>query len=321
MQNAADAAALAATSQLKSTTGGIQLAVQEATKVLNKYDFKNDVSLSSSDITFATNLNGTYVAAATAQASPTQIRFVKVTIPPKAVPVSFSAIVLGGSQNIGATATAGLSVGLSMNKFYTAMTFIEPTATPFVKGQVYTLSAQAYNVTTRTSYRVLAGPDGDLILTGGIHAYGYIGIKYTIAQLVQSEMCRYTKIGMNTRFGDYTVHPSANPTDEPPDTLTRENITYQQYTDLQGQGITDVATGVRNRRVFTAPIALQSTYNTTNRTVVGDTIGAFFVKSKVGADCNLNVEYIGSPGMAVSDGTYTPGQSQMGNLSIPLLYK
>jgi hypothetical protein len=54
---------------------------------------------------------------------------------------------------------------------------------------------------------------------------------------------------------------------------------------------------------------------------VANKIGAFFVKSKVGAACTLQVEYIGSPGIAVADGTYTPGESQMGDLSIPLLYK
>ncbi len=54
MQNAADAAALAAASQLNSTSGGIKCAITEATKALNKYDFKTSVAVTSADITFAT---------------------------------------------------------------------------------------------------------------------------------------------------------------------------------------------------------------------------------------------------------------------------
>ena len=228
LQNAADAAALAAASQLNSTSGGIQCAVTEATKSLNNYDFKNIVTVTSSNVTFAENLNGTYVDYAAAVANPTMMRFAKVTLSPQAVDVTLSAMVIGKTQNLSATATAGMSVGLTMNKFYTAFTFIESSASPLVKGNTYTLDARAGTVSTPSSYRVLSGPDGDLILTGQIHAYGYIGTSYNIANLVQSEMCRYAKIGMNTRFGDYTVHPSVNPADEPPDTITDENLTYQQ---------------------------------------------------------------------------------------------
>ena len=320
LQNAADAAALAGASQLNSTSGGIQCAVTEATKSLNNYDFKNLVTITASDVTFATNLNGTYVDMATAVANPTSVRFVKVTLSPKPVDATFSALVISKTQNLSATATAGLSVGLTMNKFYTAYTFIEPASTPLVKGNTYTLSAQAGTVSTPNSYRVLSGPDGDLILTGTVHAYGYIGTSYNIANLVQSEMCRYAKIGMNTRFGDYTVHPSVNATDEPPDTITQENITYQQYTDMQGAGTVQATDGMRNRRVFTVPVASDSTYNTSSRTVVANKLAAFFVKRKITTSCTLEVEYIGAP-IAVTTGTYSPGGIAMGELSIPVLYK
>jgi Flp pilus assembly protein TadG len=320
LQNAADAAALAGASQLNSTSGGIKLAVAEATKSLNNYDFKNLVTLSSADVTFATNLNGSYIDVASATASPTNIRFIKVNVPPKSVSVAFAGAVLGQTKNISATATAGLSVGLTMNKFYTAYTFIESLTAPINVGQAYTLNAKAGNDSSPTSYRVLAGPDGDLILTGQLHAYGYIGSTYNVANLVSAEMCRYAKIGMNTRFGDYTVHPNVNPSDEPPDTITQENITYAQYTTMQGNGVVQAANGVRNRRVFTVPIALNATYITANRTVVANRIAAFFVRRKVGADCTLEVEYIGGA-MSVADGTFSPGLPQIDGLSIPVLYK
>ncbi|MDQ6652758.1 MAG: hypothetical protein M3Y84_08430, partial [Acidobacteriota bacterium] len=239
---------------------------------------------------------------------------------PKPVGVTFAAIVLGPTQNISASATGGLSIGLTMNKFYTAYTFIESPSAPIVKGTALALGAKAYNDSSPTSYRVLAGPDGDLILTGPVHAYGYIGSSYNIAALASSEMCRYAKIGMNTRFGDYSVHPQANPTDEPPDTITQENITYQQYRDMQGNGTVQSSGGMLNRRIITVPIASNTTYNTSNRTVVSNRLAAFFVKKKVGTDCNLEVEYIGAP-LAVPEGTFTPGQSQMSELSIPVLYR
>lgn len=329
LQNAADAAALAGASQLNSTSGGIKTAVVEATKVLNKYDFKADVTIPANAVTFATNLNGTYVDQATAETNATSIRFVRVTIPPKSVNVFFAAMVIGQTKNIGATATAGMSVGLTMNKFYTAYTFIQSPTAPLQPGTVYTLSAKSWNDSAANSYRVLSGPGGDMVLTGSIHAYGYIGTSYTIARftgtsptsnLTAPSMCRYAQIGMNTRFGDYTVHPSANSTDEPPDTIIDETITYQQYRTMQGNGVVQRSDGMRNRRIMTVPIANNSVYNTTNGTVTSVQLAAFFVRKKVGTNCNLEVEYIGGP-MAVPVGTFEPGQSQMGGLSIAVLYK
>jgi uncharacterized membrane protein len=146
LQNAADAAALAATSQLSSTTGGITQAVAEASKTLNQYNFGSSVVINSSNITFSNDLNGTYVNQASAEASPAGKRFVKVTLSPKPVGITFAALVIANPQNLTATATAGLSVGLSMNKYYTAYTFIEPTATPFVKGATLILDTKAGSV-------------------------------------------------------------------------------------------------------------------------------------------------------------------------------
>lgn len=328
LQNAADAAALAAASQLNSTSGGIKCAITEATKALNQYDFKTNVTITSADITFASNLNGTYVDSASAIASPTTIRFVKVSIPPKPVPATFAAAVLGPNLNIPAKATAGLSVGLTMNKFYTAYTFIESPTAPIVKGSFVTLNAKAYNDTSPTSYRVLAGPDGDLVLTGPIHAYGYIGSDYNIAPLSAAEMCRYAKIGTNTRFGDYSptnVHPSVNPVDEPPDFITQENISYQQYTDMQGNGVIQDSRGMKNRRIMTVPIASNPTYDVPSRTVTSNRLAAFFIRKKMATvptttNCDLEVEYIGAP-LAVPEGTYSPGGSAMSELTIPVLYK
>ncbi|MCM3901596.1 MAG: pilus assembly protein TadG-related protein [Pyrinomonadaceae bacterium] len=337
LQNAADAAALAAASQMNSTSGGIKSAVTEATKALNKYDFAKSLTITSSDVTFAKNLNGTYVDSATAIGAPSELRFVKVTLSPQAVNTTFSSMVLGNSQNLSASATAGLSVGLSMNKFYTAYAFIESAASPLVEGQTYALDAKGYNDTTPNSYRVLDGPDGSLITTGQMHAYGYIGSAYTLAllngtspagNLTAPSMCRYAQIGVNTRFGDYTVHPGVNYTDQPPDAITAQGITYAEYTNRQGDGVVETIPGVpsgayaNNRRIMTLPIALNTMpdYNVGTRKVISDRLAAFFIKKKVGTDCKLEVEYIGGP-RTVAVGTFTPGGDHMSDLSIPILYK
>lgn len=320
LQNAADAAALAAASQLNSTSGGIKLAVVEATKPLNKYDFKVNVTISPSDVTFSKNLNGPYMDQASALGVPAQIRFVKVSLQPKPVGVSFAALTLGPTKNISASAVAGLSVGLTMNKFYTAYTFVESNAAPINKGSVLTLGPKAGTDKSPTSYRVLTGPDGDLILSGPIHDYGYIGDTYTVANLSQSEMCRYARIGMNTRFGDYSLHPQSNKTDQPPDTIIQENLSYQQYREMQGNQIKQRTDGMLNRRIITVPITNNSTYNTSNRTIVSNRLAGFFIRKKVGTDCNLELEYIGAP-IAVPVGAFTPGSPQMSELAIPILYK
>jgi hypothetical protein len=168
-----------------------------------------------------------------------------------------------------------------------------------------------------------------MITTGTIHAYGYIGSTYNVANMnatsptatpTSASMCRYARIGVNTRFADYTIHPSANPVDEPPDTIISENISYQQYRTMQGNGTVQRADGVANRRIITVPITANNQYNTTNRTMVANDLAAFFIRRKVGTDCNLEVEYIGER-IAVPVGTFQPGSPQMGGLSIPVLYK
>lgn len=330
MQNASDAAAVAAASRLNSTAGGIKSAVAEATKVLNKYDFNNsNVVVASADVTFAVNLNGTYMNQAAAETNATAIRFVKVTIPPKPFNVSFSALVINKVQNLGATATAGTSVGLTMNKFYSAYTFVEPSTTPFVPGQVYTLSPKDWNNNSPTSYRILSHAGGDMVTTGTIHAYGYVGTSYNInhlsatspaGNLTAPSMCRYAQIGTNTRFGDYSVHPGANNIAQPPDTIIDETITYAQYTMKQGTGVVERADGMPGRRIMTLPISQNTGYNTSAGSVASVDLGAFFIRQKVGADCNLVVEYIPNT-ISVPLGTYTPGSPQIGGLSIPVLYK
>ncbi len=191
-----------------------------------------------------------------------------------------------------------------------------------------TLNAKAYNDTAPTSYRVLAGPDGDLIVTGPIHDYGYIGTAYNIAQLSAADMCRYAKIGTNTRFGDYSptnVHPSVNPTRPAAGFDHAGKYFLPAVHRHAGQRHRAKRAGMKNRRVFTAPIASNSTYNVGNRTVTANRLAAFFIRKKMAtvpttANCTMELEYIGAP-LAVPEGVYSPGGTAMSELTIPVLYK
>lgn len=117
LQNAADSAALAgASALLLPEEERIPKAMERALDTLNKnkYNFNNqdygDVIPKAEQgdlVSFAVNLDGPYVKAASA--NPQNIRFVKVDTPTVGVNVFFSIPILGVSRDMTATATAGLS--------------------------------------------------------------------------------------------------------------------------------------------------------------------------------------------------------------------
>src|SRR5207244_9228933 len=76
LQNAADAAALAAVSGLNSSGPGITEATNRAVQAMNNYDFNQQaVSFPRANVLFAKNLDGPYISEASAQADPQNIRF------------------------------------------------------------------------------------------------------------------------------------------------------------------------------------------------------------------------------------------------------
>lgn len=119
LQNAADAAALAgASALLLPEAERIPTAVQRAVDTLNKNKYnvnseQFETVMPKEDqanlVTFAVNLGGPYVSAATA-AGMDNIRFVKVDTPTVNVSIFFSIPVLGLARSMTATATSGLSV-------------------------------------------------------------------------------------------------------------------------------------------------------------------------------------------------------------------
>jgi Flp pilus assembly protein TadG len=121
LQNAADAAALAGASALVpgATSTRITSAVDRALLVLNKnkYNFNNrdfETQMPLDDqralVEFSETLNGTYVDEGTATDSSDDIAFVRVKTPTVPITMFFAAPILGGTQNLSATATAGLSI-------------------------------------------------------------------------------------------------------------------------------------------------------------------------------------------------------------------
>lgn len=323
LQTAVDAAAIAGASQLNSKPGGITLAVAEATRTMNEYDFAVGVTVSAADVTFAKDLNGTYMSAASAGVAATakEIRFIKVTLSPKPVDISFAALAINKTQNLSATATAGMSVGLTMNKYNAALAFVEPDAAPLLPGQTYTLNAENWNTKSANTYRVLDESNSDSVLSGYVHTYDYPVANYDAQKVTATESCRKTRIGFNARFGDYSPHPGGNVDNAPPDTVTQENITYDQYRSLQASVTNPPAKSVRNRRIITLPITKVNDYNTTTAKLLSNKLAAFFIKRKLTpTGCSIQVEYIGER-LAMPVGEYRPGNAQASELAIPLLYK
>jgi len=121
LQNAADAAALAGASALVpgATSTRITSAVDRALLVLNKNkynfnnrDFETQMPLANQRalVEFSETLEGTYVDEGAATDSSDDIAFVRVKTPTVPITMFFAAPILGGTQNLSATATAGLSI-------------------------------------------------------------------------------------------------------------------------------------------------------------------------------------------------------------------
>jgi Flp pilus assembly protein TadG len=336
LQNAADAASLAGAAALNGDDGGIKKAVDQAVQQLNKYEFnKTNLTITRASVTFARNLNGTYVDEAAAKIDARNIRFIKVSLPPVAVNTTFAAPVLGTSRNLTADATAGMSVPLNVFCDYIPVTAIDADAVLFTPGNTYTIRRPPGGAVTPGNYQILAvdgpGASDDRIGLGKgvrncIGAGNYVQTKPGVSSGAVRQ-------GINTRFGDYGG--GLDPVEYPPDENVKENITYQQYLDSQQQldaGSTPNAstfqaptrgTGVRNRRVVLIPIIKISEFNNGRDDVMIDRFAAFFLQTEVGNGNggDITAEYIGLR-TVLGRGGYNPGGGTPSpELTIPVLYK
>ncbi|MEP6570780.1 MAG: Tad domain-containing protein [Acidobacteriota bacterium] len=325
LQNAADAAALAGVSGLNSTPTGITQATDRAVQIMNNYNFnQQNVSFPRANILFGKNLGGPYISEASAQTDPHDVRFIQVTTPASAIPVSFAVSVLGSSKNLTATATAGYSVPINVFCNWIPVSVIDYDV-PMVPGQTYTIRAGSGNKISPGNYQILAvaGPGGTDVRVGlasGVDLCAEAGAVYAV-DTKTGLTSGPVRQGVNTRFDDYQTS-QVNPTDMPPDTNIKEDITYAQYragTPMQSPS----HTGIPGRRVVIIPIVKLAEYDQGRNEVKFNRFGQFFLQSSVGSGNggDIQAEYINDIVVA-GKGGYDPNGGPANNLmATPVLYK
>ncbi len=325
LQNAADAASLAAVSGLNSSSAGITEATNRAVHAMNNYNFNHQaVSFPRANVLFAKNLEGPYMSEAAAKGTPKDIRFVRVTTPPSAIGVSFAAPVLGSSKNLTARATAGYSVPINVFCNWIPLSVIDYDI-PMVPGQTYTMRSSPGDMVSPGNYQILAvdGPGADDVrhgLASGVNLCAEPGAVYNVDTKpgVNSGPVRQ---GINTRFDVYSGG-KVNPSEHPPDTNIRESIDYTQYRN-NSPTTAPSHTGVPGRRVVIIPIVKKDEYDPGRNTVKFDRFGQFFLQTKVGNGNGgeLVAEYINDIVVA-GKGGYNPNGGPTNNLmAVPVLYK
>jgi Flp pilus assembly protein TadG len=325
LQNAADAAALAAVSGLNSSPTGITEATNRAVQVMNNYDFNQQaVSFPRANVLFAKNLDGPYISEASAQAAPKDIRFVQVTTPQAPIAVSFAISVLGSSKNLSATATAGYSVPLNVFCNWLPVSVIDYDV-PMAPGQTYTIRAGSGNMISPGNYQILAvagsgGKDVRVGLASGVDMCAEAGATYAV-DTKTGVTAGAVRQGLNTRFDDYQTS-QVNPVDMPPDANIKENIDYTQYR-AGSPSQSPSHTPVPGRRVVIIPIVKLAEYDQGRNVVKFNRFGQFFLQTKVGSGNggDIQAEYI-SDIVVAGKGGYDPNGGPANNLmATPVLYK
>jgi Flp pilus assembly protein TadG len=324
LQNAADAAALAAVSALNTDPRGITDAVDRAVATMNNYDFnKTGITFPRGNVLFAVNLDGQYMNEGDAKLQAARIRFVQVTTPDEAIGVSFAAPLLGNTKNMAATATAGLSVPLNMFCNFLPVSVIDY-GTPISPGNTYTFRAGTNNQISAGNYQILAvagsgGKDVRIGLAAGVDQCAAPGEVYQV-DTKPGLTAGAVRQGLNTRFDDFQTS-QVNPADMPPDKNIKENITYDQYkAGSPSQAPKNL--GVDGRRVVVIPIVKQDQYDQGRNTVTFDRFGTFFLQTKVGSGNggDLVAEYIDD--IVLGQGGFNPnGAPVNGLMAVPVLYK
>lgn len=329
LQNAADAAALAAVSALDTSPNGITKAVDRAVASMNKFNFNNEgVSFPRANVLFAKKLNDTnYMDEASAQLEADDIRFVKVTTDPSAVPVSFAVSVLGTSKDLTATATAGFSVPLNVICNFLPVSVIDY-GTPIEPGQTYTFRATTNNSISAGNYQILAvagegGKDVRIGLAQGVDRCASPGEEYAV-DTKPGLTSGAVRQGLNTRFDDYQTS-QVTPEQMPPDSNIKEGIDYNTYLNPTSGDIQTPNpnhTSFQGRRVVIIPIVKEDQYDSGRNVVRFDRFGYFFLQNKVGSGNggDLVAEFIPKP--VLGQGSFDPnGPATNGLMATPVLYK
>jgi Flp pilus assembly protein TadG len=314
LQNAADAAALAGASGLNFDDSGIHAAVHRIVDVaLNKYQYnKQDVAFLSENVRFAkdlsdfdTGLDMSESAAASTAAVAATIRFVKVKTQLSPVGITFASTVLGNSLNLTAEAVAGMSAPLNLFAGYLPVSVVDDDfVSQITPGNLYTIRGGPQSSISPGNYQILA-------IDGSGAADDRTGLASAVKNVVgpgghvdtkPGVTTGPVKQGINTRFDDYAS--GIDPNYYPPDLNIKEGITYQQYQDgspTQAPG----HEGIANRRIVLIPIVKKSQFDGGRTNVQIDHFGAFFLRTKVQGNGDIQAEYIGI-GVVVGGGSYDP---------------
>ena len=325
LQNAADAAALAAVSALNTAPLGITMATDRAVTAMNNYDFNHTgVTFPRANVLFARNLDGPYLNEIAAQAQAADIRFVKVTTPASPVGVSFAASVLGNSKDLSATATAGYSVSLNIICNFLPVSVIDY-GTPIVPGNTYTFRASSGTSVAPGNYQILAvagegGKDVRIGLGAGVDKCASPGAVYAV-DTKPGVTAGAVRQGINTRFDEY-VTSQVDPALMPPDSNIHEGADYL-YDDYKNGVNAEPPTheGKFGRRVVIIPIVKEEEYDGGRNTVRFNRFGVFFLRTKVGGGSGgeLVAEYIDDK--VLGQGGFDPGAGPADPLlTVPVLY-
>src|SRR5262245_10625095 len=328
LQNAADAAALSAARELNSGASGIQDAVTRATGIINKQGFDR-TNISIAQVEFSVNLGGPYVSSATAQATPSNIRFVRVTTQTTATAMLFSARVLGATHTESRSATAGMSVGINtICDFFPMVVALASDPDPNTPMTLkYLQGDPGANVIKDKDFTVLEVPEiggnGEketVQLAAGItHICKSINDTLQITPSANGNNgAKAISWGANSRLDN----PGRNYIDAatyPPDTNVRENISFDQYKNRTAvTAPSQSPPGVDGRRSLIVPIVTPGTYQA-NPGPPTRRFGAFFLRKQVATNGSLEVEWIDET-LVIGRGGYTPGGGTS-NLTLPVLYK
>ncbi|MGH9875233.1 MAG: pilus assembly protein TadG-related protein [Pyrinomonadaceae bacterium] len=354
LQNAADAAALAAARELDSGAGGIQDAVTRATSIVNSYGFNDaTVNVQAANVEFGVNLNGTYVSSATAQANPTNIRFVRVTTQSASTPMLFSGRVLGANHTEARTAVAGMSVGINticdFFPFAVALNDSDTTDvgfTPPAPNTEMTLNFVQGNGSSMTlkdrDYIIVEVPEisgngakETIRLSAGLTSVCQtlnVNIPFhATPSSNQNNGPRQISDGVNTRFNLYANGPGQlTPTDFPPDSNVQQGITFQQYDNRTAvTAPSPNGPGQDQRRILIVPIVAPGTYTGTPVSAPTLKFGAFFLKNQPTVDnpcsnaadgcARFQVEWIDER-LVIGRGFFTPGGGST-SLTVAVLYQ
>lgn len=344
LQNAADAAALAAARELNSGSGGINDAVTRANAIANSFGPERS-PITVANVQFAVNRDGPYVNQAAAAAAPTTIRFVQVTTQAVDVPILFAVRALGNTDAETGQAVAGMSVGLTgiCDFFPIAVALTNPNVAPNTTMLLNFTNGTGSSATLADrDYIILEVPDitGNGAPETAVLSAGLTSICKNLNEDINFNMTpsanqnngpRQIKDGVDTRFDVSPINGYGNALNDtttfPPDTNVRENITFDQY--INRTAVTPPTNrtppGQDDRRIVLVPIVAPGTYSPPRTQIVK--WGAFFLKRRiinnnpcsVSGNCGvIEVEWIDER-LVIGRGTSTGGSAS--SLTVAVLYQ